>query len=251
MKYTNNLGLPEALVRAIKNDPYSKGDADFSVTELLKPARARVLELKHENEIVVDVSTRTHSLRGQALHYILQRGAGPEDLVETRFMAMFDNTSVSGQIDLLSKCKLYDYKDTKAYPFSTKGGSGQKPEWQAQLNMQLELLRHNGLDADSLHIVGFLKDYDKKKLDPSDHRNFMAGYPKAEVVVVDIPIWPREQTQAFMRERIEAHLKARMVLPYCNLEESWNGRRCQSYCDSASFCSQFQESKSTGRLTRD
>ena len=30
MKITNELGLPEPLVDAVKNDGYTKGDADFS-----------------------------------------------------------------------------------------------------------------------------------------------------------------------------------------------------------------------------
>lgn len=249
MRYTNTLGLPQALVSAIINDPYSKGDADFSVTELLKPPRARALEVKYYSELEVDASSRIWALLGQTVHAILERGAGEKDLVEKRFKATFLKSTLSGQIDLLSSGKLYDYKVTKAYPFSTKGGKGQKPEWIAQLNMQLELLRSNGLDAQSLHIVGILRDHDKRCLDPSNHRNFMAGYPKAEVVIADIPIWPRETTQAFIEHRIKAHTMARLALPQCEVEETWAGRRCASYCDVSAFCDQYKTALKTGRLS--
>src|SRR3954463_10849323 len=37
MKLTNRLGLPEPIVAAVANDGYSRGDADISVTSLLKP----------------------------------------------------------------------------------------------------------------------------------------------------------------------------------------------------------------------
>ena len=37
MILTNEHGAPEAFVRAIQNDPYTKDGADFSVTELIKP----------------------------------------------------------------------------------------------------------------------------------------------------------------------------------------------------------------------
>ena len=38
---TNVLNLPEAIVRAVTRDTYSKGQAEFSVTELLLPPRVR------------------------------------------------------------------------------------------------------------------------------------------------------------------------------------------------------------------
>ena len=47
MKLTNNHNLPEAIVAAIMNDSYTKGDADISVTELLTPPQLRHLKLKH------------------------------------------------------------------------------------------------------------------------------------------------------------------------------------------------------------
>ena len=37
MKITNELGLPEPLVDAVRNDGYTKGNADFSVTGLISP----------------------------------------------------------------------------------------------------------------------------------------------------------------------------------------------------------------------
>ena len=37
MILTNEYGAPDAFVKAIEGDPYTKGDADFSATELLKP----------------------------------------------------------------------------------------------------------------------------------------------------------------------------------------------------------------------
>ena len=43
MILTNKHNLPEAIVAAIMNDSYTKGDADISVTELLSPPQLRAL----------------------------------------------------------------------------------------------------------------------------------------------------------------------------------------------------------------
>ena len=247
MKITNNFGLPEAFRRAVENDGYNKGEADFSITELIAPARQRALQKRYDSQLEEDCSSKAFSLFGQSVHHVLERAARPGvDLAEKRFFAPFEVDdeiyTLSGQIDLLSdyksKAALSDWKTTKLYPFTKKGGLGQKPEWIAQLNMQLELLRINGLDANSLWIVGILRDWGPKN---------KAEVPR-EVATVSIPIWPREKTQAFIIERMRAHLNAIKVLPECSKAEVWGGRRCLDYCNVSAWCAQYQQSKQTGLI---
>lgn len=237
MKITNKYGLPDAFVRAVTNDPYEKGESDFSVTGLLAPARQKALLQIHDDVVEEDAVDRVWSVLGQGTHHILQRAARPGiDLVEQRFFAKFGETTISGQIDLLEQDTgtLSDYKVTKAFAFSKKAGT--KFEWVAQLNMQLELLRRNGLDARALQIVGILRDFDKKKM--SD--------PALEVVVLEIPIWTREKTIALIEERIKAHLSAKEQLPECTTKETWAGRRCSGWCPVSKFCEQFKQMQTTG-----
>jgi hypothetical protein len=47
---TNKHGLPEAIVRAVMNDPYDRGNCDFTVTQLLQPPQ--LARLTRENDIV-------------------------------------------------------------------------------------------------------------------------------------------------------------------------------------------------------
>lgn len=249
MKITNKYGLPKALVRAIENDPYSRGECDFTVTELIKPPRIRALENKYKEKIEVDASDQVFSLLGKSVHYILEKAARSGiDVVERRFFADFENIKVSGQIDLLATDTgaLVDFKVTRAYPFTDRGGKGLKPEWVQQLNMQLELLRRNGFDAKSLHIVGILRDWDAKCLDKTNKLKFMAGYPPAEAVVVNIPIWPRDKTISFIEDRISEHIRAKTALPECSDEDRWNNRRCESYCQVSGWCNQFQSIRTGG-----
>ena len=71
MKLTNEYGAPDEIVRAIQNDSYTKGGADFSVTELIKPPQIRRLWSEHEEDISVDVSDEMFKLLGTAVHRIL------------------------------------------------------------------------------------------------------------------------------------------------------------------------------------
>lgn len=284
-KLTNNSNLPEALVRAMQNDPYDKGDSDFTATSLLKPARIVVLEERHAHEITEDAEDGIYRLYGQVAHGVLER-ANMADLAEKRFFATFTvggvDYKVSAQMDTLSISDgtLSDFKFTTSWGF--KKDQPPKAEWVAQLNIQLELLRRNGLDASSLQIIGLLRDWQmsQAKQDPN--------YPQATVATHAIPMWSRKQTDAFITMRIAAHIDARTTLPECTPEERWakpdtwavikkgqkraiNGgvqlkleaaeavmaknpgtfikhrpgelTRCLGYCSVSEFCTQFQRSK--------
>ena len=83
MLITNNEALPQPIVDAVTKDPYSRGDSDISVTQLLQPARKVVLEKKHDHEMVVDAADRLFALLGQIGHGILERAAN-SGIVEKR-----------------------------------------------------------------------------------------------------------------------------------------------------------------------
>lgn len=280
MKLTNKYGLPTALVHAIENDPYDKGASDYSVTELLKPPKQAALYLKYKNEIVEDVSDKLHSLYGQIVHSILERG-NKNELVEKRFFAKFGGKILSGQIDnlCLSEGVLSDYKFTTAYKF--KPNSEPPVEWVLQLNMQLELLRQNGLDAKKLQIVGLLRDFSKLEALRND------DYPRTEVVIMPIQVMSREEIQETIKDLILSHEAARSgALPNCTQDERWAtpdqwavmkkgvkravmlrpsrveaetvandlhghyvefrpgvSRRCDSYCNVNKWCEQYQKMK--------
>lgn len=279
MTLTNKNGFPDALVRAIQNDSYSKGASDFSVTELLKPPRQRALSIRHKDDIVEDVEDRLWSLYGQIVHGILER-ANETDLVEKRFFANFNDHVVSGQVDslVLAKGELTDWKFSTAWAF--KANQDPKPEWVAQLNMQAELLRANNVEVNKLQIVGLIRDWQIR-----ESRN-NPDYPQSQVVIQPIEMWSREKTQSFIKMRIALHVEAIAGLPECSSDERWakpdvfavvkgkraiNGglqysqltaeqlcaqnpgtrvefrkgvsTRCESYCAVAEYCVQYQNEK--------
>lgn len=280
MKITNNSNLPESIVKAVTNDTYDRGECDYSVTELLKPPRQRALQKRHAGEIVEDAMDMIYRLYGQIAHGVLDR-ANEIDLSEKRFFATFSNKILSGQIDTLSLKDgiLSDFKFSTVWKF--KQNTPPEPDWVAQLNMQLELLRRNGLDATKLQIVGLVRDF---RL--SEARNNPDSYPQNPIVIVPIPIWTREQTIAFIEHRMGMHEAALLQLPDCTKDERWakddifavmkgkraiNGGlctsetqatgmqaanpgtriefraaanvRCADYCSASPFCAQYQKLK--------
>lgn len=243
----NRYGYPEAVVRAIENDPYSKGDCEFSATGLLEPPRKAVLKQRHKQEIedAMDVDDRIFILYGQLGHSILERaGKGiKSQIVEERYFGDINGTRISAQIDTLDieeDGTLVDYKFTTVYGF--KKDTKPKDDWIRQMNIQLEMLRQNGLDAKRMRIWGMLRDWR-----PAELRKDPAIYPM-KMSYHDIPMAPRERTVKFISERIALHKQALINLPLCSKEDRWANKydaynRCHNYCEAAPFCSQYQERK--------
>ncbi len=239
MPVTNLRNLPTALVRAIENDPYNKGDADFSVTELLKPARQWALEKKYADQVTEDASDRLWSLYGQIAHSIIER-ANVNELVEERFFTEIAGYVVSGQIDslCLESGTLRDFKFTTSWAFMANREP--KEEWIAQLNMQKLLVEANTKHkVKSLEIVGLLRDWQIRDADKNKN------YPQVSVAVMPIPIWETAQTHLFVIQKMEEKLAALESLPQCSSQETWGRKRCASYCKVSDYCTQYQDTKGT------
>lgn len=269
---TNKAGLPEALVRAIANDPYEAGDSDSTVTRLIQPPRKVELERLNADKITEDAADRIWALMGQLGHTVLERaGVG---MVETRLFAEVAGWRISGKADIIvSERKIVDWKFTTVW--STKDGA--KDEWVEQLNGLAYLASRNGLLIESLEIVCIYRDWSKLEA----RRN--ADYPKSQVQVFKLPLWPADEQEAWITSRVWAHQIARVTLPECSSQDRWEkphkwalmkkGReravklfdnpkdaeaartgpefhvehrpgeqvRCQSYCAARPFCTQADD----------
>lgn len=248
----NKHGYPQAVVRAIENDPYTRGDSEFSATSLIEPPRKQALREKFKKEVEeeVDVDDRIFILYGQLGHLLLERagrGLGKSHVVEERFFGEIDGVKISAQIDSLDLEEdgtLVDYKFTTVYGFHKHDKRGKeikpKSDWIKQMNIQLELLRQNGLDAKRLKIWGMLRDWR-----PAEWRKDPGIYP-LKLGFHDIPMAPRERTRVYISKQISAHRLAKKELPLCSDEDRWATKydafnRCHSYCEVNKFCTQYKE----------
>ncbi len=273
MNLTNVHGLPDALVNAVRNDPYT-GGGDISVTKLIDAPKRRTLYKLHKEFVVEDVSERIWSLMGQAVHTVLER-AGTSALVEERLYADVNGWKVSGQFDRLhlAESVLQDWKVCSV--FKSKGDVS----WERQLNMLRWLAHKNGYKVDRLQVVAIFRDWKRAEADRKD------DYPKQNVAVIEVPVWSLEDAEAYAEARVQMHQRSEAGEEVeCTEEERWYtgttyalmkvggkrakkvaptrdelgavpddhyveerpgmSRRCEGYCEVAPFCAQFQKLKS-------
>lgn len=278
MRVTNDHNLPAPFVRAVTVDGYSKGDADFSITELISPPRQSQLLKRHDDEIAVDASERLWMLMGTMAHEILERGGREgQELTEERLYAPVAGKRIGGKPDTfcLTSGRLTDYKITSVWSYVFGGRS----EWTEQLNAYAFLARENHHPVKELSIFAMFRDWSQSRAKDED-------YPKVNCVNIPVNAWSHEETRSWLKERIELHEQAKRTkddaLPDCTPEERWAkpttyavmkpGRksavavgenrqavanlvtpgtslverpgksvRCESYCNAAPFCSQWKK----------
>lgn len=217
MKVTNKYGMPNALVRAVTNDPYTY-TGNISVTQMISPPRLRWLLIRHYEELEEDATDRIWTLLGSAVHAILERAEDKhsDDLQEVRLEAETNGWVWSGQADIWqAPDALMDYKVTGAWATMVDS----KPEWEAQLNLLAFLYRHAGFPVTKLNIVAIIRDWTKFKMMQSD------DYPRRPATMIDIPLWSDLQCEEYAFKRIALHKRAEALedneLPLCTPEEMW------------------------------
>lgn len=268
MNLTNLLGLPDAFVAAVKNDPYT-GGGDISVTKLIDSPQRRVLYGKYKDFVVEDVSDRVWALMGQAVHTVLER-AGTSALVEERLFMDVNGWKLSGQFDRLHVADktIQDWKVTSTY--KAEGDDS----WTKQLNILRMLAIKNGHDIERLQVVAIFRDWQRSKAERDPN------YPQSNVKIIELPVWSDEQAMQYITDRVSMHqaaVKGEQVL--CSDDERWYAgstfalmkdgnkratkvadtkeelgepakgffieerkggyRRCEGYCEVAPFCPQL------------
>ena len=207
MSLTNDYGAPEVFVRAIEGDPYSKGEADFSATELLKPPQIVRLYKEHGDTLSTDVRDEWWKLLGKGVHNVLEQFG--EGQVENRFFADCNGVTISGAIDLLDDGSMTDYKVTSVYTIQR----GLKAEWEQQLNIYAWLLRQNDMTAKKLTIVGLCRDWMLSRA------NAKSSYPQSPIVPISVPLWSDSRQDRFVEDRVRIHTMD--ATTPCTPEERW------------------------------
>jgi len=217
MKLTNKLGLPDTFYRAVLNDKYTRGDSDYSATDLTAPLRVTILNRRHDDEVVEDVADRIWSLFGTALHSILEQSNPDNALTEERLFMRIAGRTISGATDLYEATRLItDYKSTSAWTIVYRS---RIEEWTQQLNVYAELYEQHGFPVEKIQCVVMLRDWSKSKARAD------GKYPQTQVVVVPLELWPQARRRAWIAERVEALVAAEEVpdadLPECTPAEIW------------------------------
>jgi len=221
MKLTNIHGMPETILNVIARPQYSKGKANMSVTELLNSPRIVQLKRKHWDELTEDAADMVWSIFGTAIHGVLEHGKGDSHIVEERIHVELDGMHISGAIDLQEITPdgiiLSDYKTTSAWAVMNE-----KQDWHNQLNSYAYLVeKDKSTPVVKLQIVAIVRDWNRREAATRE------GYPKAPIVVIDIPLWPFSDREAYVRSRISLHgdaffeMETDGEMPECTSDEMW------------------------------
>lgn len=219
MIITNKYGVPEPLVTLASKEYYSKGESDYSATEIMAPPKIKRLREQYKDQIKQDVADMLWNLLGSALHVVMERGVTDGWTMEERLYKEMDGVTVSGAIDLQQETPdgviIIDYKFTSAWAVMQE-----KEEWQQQLNVYkwlVETVKRKKVIG--LKICALVRDFNRHET--------KEGYPKASIEMVDIPMWDSVTTEAYVRERLNLHRDAKVSadfgdeLPACSDTDRW------------------------------
>lgn len=204
MDITNNFGLPQPFLDFARNDKYSKGKADISVTTLIDSPRVNQMRKHYASNRQADVTDMVWPLFGTAVHHILESSKEKDVLLEERLFIDIDGWTLSGAIDHQkmegSSVQITDYKVTSVW--SVIHG---KVEWERQLNMYALLVqRAKGLKVSKLTICAILRDWNRRDA------QYKSNYPQAPVAMVEIPLWSDQRRIEYAKHRVESHQQAEL-----------------------------------------
>jgi hypothetical protein len=232
--WTNKFDLPAPIVAAIIDDDYSRGESEYSVTQLIDvPYRVAQVRRPAMADVEQDVSDRLYALEGKMLHHLLEHGVpkmdGPAaELVarlspgmehtqaEDRLFALDMGVKWSGQYDLYYQRNgdwwLEDHKRVSVNEFKVKR---QEHHWEHQLNLLALLVRRHGGKVDRIAINCYYRDWSKAKA----YYDRSGEYPPAQVQRLNLDLWPQEKQQEYLESRIRMHIMESNVP--CTAEERW------------------------------
>ena len=228
MKITNEHQLPDAFLNFARDDKYSKGDSDISVTTLIDSPRIRLLREKKKDEMTKDVVDMIWPLFGTAVHHILESAEDPENVVkEERLYAKVLDWVLSGALDHQEvlpdgTVQITDYKVTSAWSVILG-----KKEWERQQNCYAWLIENSEdgknrfRKVSNIRICAVLRDWQRRKAE------FDKDYPQSPVMIVDLPLWSEAEREEYVYGKMHEHQEAQANYDLfdkeqlCTPEEQW------------------------------
>ena len=239
----------------------------YSVTELISGTRE--VFLKKTTDYSVDPNDMQFALHGTAIHSISEKHSSSFTLSEVRL----SNDIYTGQIDsygdLLGNGKkiLLDYKVTSSYKvaqalgyykvdeptgefYKTGTKKGQEKtrkviksggvrmllDWSLQLNAYRMLLEEHNFKVDDMYIQVYVRDY---SLRIASERNIDKPIYLLKINKISNH-WLRLYFK-IKKRRLEEAMATGVLPAFCSKRESWNGRKCEAYCNVCEACKKAYE----------
>jgi hypothetical protein len=206
MQITNTHNLPEPIFKAV-SAVWPIKPHRYSVTDLIGPPLIRQLKIKHFAERVEDASDRLWLLLGKAMHHILDAHASVDAFAEEKLVADHNGYQIVGVSDTYKAGIITDYKVTSVWSWVY----AEDKDWEQQLNIYAWLWQHTGFTVYELWIRAILRDWTKRQVKDD--------YPPIPFVSKRIRLWPHDEAQAYINERLRLHTATEV--PACTPEEMW------------------------------
>ena len=214
--------LPSQFVDAAKSE-HTYTPKRYSVTSLLKGSCEAVLQRRHDDEIVQDVSDMVWLIFGTAVHKILEEGREEDTELKECWISMdvpgTDGYVMSGQFDSYNDRTglLTDWKTASVWKVQFNDWE----DYRTQLLYYCVLMRANGFNAHAGQVVALLKDWSATKAetdrDYPQHPVFIIGweYTESELRAAEAAILKKFAEIAVAEATPDADL-----IP-CSPEERW------------------------------
>lgn len=213
MKITNKTNLPQVVVNAVEEFVYppNSDNSVIRVTALIQPPIVWQLKKRHWNELEEDVADNAWRLLGTGVHLALEKGS-KNHITERRIKKEIDGVILTGMVDVVDGCCIYDYKCTSVW--HKVFADGLPKEWVQQLNIYAYLLGN----ITSAKIIVIYRDWSKSKINGDD-------YPPAPIMAYDVKLAVKEEQEIFIKQRIAIHKAATEMtdneLLLCSPDERW------------------------------
>lgn len=247
-KYTNNEQIPLALAVFLAQDNYDHEEDVISATTLLKPVRQVVLSKRVPQEDgLVDIAGLVASRMGSALHDAIERAwhgdveqtlkslgyparvakgvkvnPGADELddcipvyMEQRAYRDIEGFRVSGKFDFIGEGSVQDFKSTSVYTYMNQTNADKY----AMQGSIYRWLNPTLITEDFMFIHYLFTDWSGAKAKSEQ------GYPRSRVMSQRFNLLTLDQTEQFIRSRLQL-LKKYMEapeesIPECSDEDLW------------------------------
>ena len=217
MIITNNLGLPQPIVDACKEEYREPVEKRYSVTELLKPVREIVLTRKFSKELTCDVTEMSGALLGKGLHKVFEL-LNKEGSAEERIEYTLENGyTISGIIDLWDEENLtiIDYKTCAVSKIQKQDFD----DWKDQcLSYAWLKFKKDKIYVDKVKVIALIKDWSKIRATTD------VNYPKSPFYIYEVKVTDYELRiiETKLRFKIDQLINCENSdLPLCSDEERW------------------------------
>jgi len=247
MSYQSHLRMDLSNITPLKhamdyyNRSYSNMGANYSVTDLYKPAQVcrlgkryahlvdKMGRLKRKEDGTTEWYVTLMSFRGTAIHNNLEYNLrmyikdhpevrfNPKTLtgyiLERRLWDRIEDRRISGQFDVWYNQILYDWKISSVWKYVHQDFT----DYENQVNLYGYLCDLWDIPFKKGYIVLWMSDWQKNTYDK--------GYPSEPLALIDIPIWDKSTQKEYFHNLVKTHKATEELpdteLPECTMEDRW------------------------------